>query len=894
MRTARAIAIVVLVALSVVGLQAAFVVSSGSDGVASADPGDKKWTFDTNDRTRASPTVVDGTVYLPSRDGNLYAVDAETGTEQWSYPAKSLRSSPTVSDGTVYVGSQDNNVYAIDAETGIEEWSLATGDTIHSSPTVVDGTVYIGSYDNNVYAIDAETGTKEWSFSTSGDVKSSPNFVDGTVYIGSQDDNVYAIDAETGTEEWSFSTDGYVDASPTVANGIVYFGSLDNNLYALEAETGTKEWSYSTGQKTVSSPIVVDNTVYIGSYDETLYALEAETGTKEWSYSLGSLTKSSPTFADGTVYIAGIDGGVHAVDASTGTEEWVSGINNDIYSSPTVSGDTVYIAREGPGGDSGELVALETGSTADIDGSRNLHGTLGHNDLFEPDGSIGEPAPGSFTVLDPDGNEITDRDTRIELYDATDDELNNEPRYFLDEITRDPIATGSGSSIAFDAASYNKSYVVVWRSEDDDTPQYRDLAVRVVDITWDWTIQLTGNATVQQRVKIDDQIGNWSSERVTLRAVEIDSGQNRSQTALGSENLGTLWLNDSESYRMYAMRDDGAERKIGRLDVVRETSDHPAVFEIRSPADQFNESDIQNRTDSHVEPWNNESEISYPPFATVSASPAAPVAGGSVSFDASASTAYGDASIASYEWELPDGSTATGSTATWSTDSADDGRTATVTVTVTDSNGIEDTATHTLYVAEDAASASIPPAADARIDTDDPIVGEPVVLEDASSTAEGVDVETVEWDVDNDGSYEDTGPKVEFTPDEPGLKTVGFRVTDQNGVEDEIDVSFFVGAETSAGDDGGVLGGGGGGGGGGFGGPVGGGDGPTGAQQAALGIAGVGAYAVWRRSGGPGVVAVARRGAPMAAGVARRALSGVGTLARGTGRVARRLVGALT
>jgi len=44
------------------------------------------------------------------------------------------------SGATVYVGSFDGNVYALDAETGEEQWRFETGEGVRSSPTVVDGT----------------------------------------------------------------------------------------------------------------------------------------------------------------------------------------------------------------------------------------------------------------------------------------------------------------------------------------------------------------------------------------------------------------------------------------------------------------------------------------------------------------------------------------------------------------------------------------------------------------------------------------------------------------------------------------------------------------------------------------------------------------------------------
>jgi outer membrane protein assembly factor BamB len=61
-------------------------------------------------------------------------------------------SSPAVGGGVVYIGSFDGNVYAIDAQSGQKEWAFQTGDIVHSSPAVVNGVVYVGSFDGNLYA----------------------------------------------------------------------------------------------------------------------------------------------------------------------------------------------------------------------------------------------------------------------------------------------------------------------------------------------------------------------------------------------------------------------------------------------------------------------------------------------------------------------------------------------------------------------------------------------------------------------------------------------------------------------------------------------------------------------------------------------------------------------
>jgi outer membrane protein assembly factor BamB len=101
-----------------------------------------------------------------------------------------VESSPAVANGVVYVGSNDNNLYALNATTGANLWSYTP---VGSSPAVANGVVYVGSNDNNLYALNATTGAKVWNYTTGGSVYSSPAVANGVVYVGSQDHNLYAL-----------------------------------------------------------------------------------------------------------------------------------------------------------------------------------------------------------------------------------------------------------------------------------------------------------------------------------------------------------------------------------------------------------------------------------------------------------------------------------------------------------------------------------------------------------------------------------------------------------------------------------------------------------------------------------------------------------------------------
>jgi outer membrane protein assembly factor BamB len=313
------------------------------------------WSYDTQHAGMiSSPAVVKGLVYVGSQSNDVYALDAATGTVEWTAYTiggpkgipRGVSSSPAVDDGVVYVGSDYVYFYAFDAMTGHQLWNYSIGSGAYkSSPVVCSGIVYIGASSGELFALNAKTGTLNWTYTTGGSV-SSPAVVDGVVYVGSgglTDYNVYAFNALTGALKWSYPTGNFVYGSPAVVDGVVYIGSIDNKVYALDAETGTLKWSYATGAPVYSCPAVVDGVVYIGSTDYKVYALNAETGTVEWIYTTGGRVESSPAVANGVVYVGSDDWSVYGIDATTGAKLWSYSTGSPIRSSPAYANGVVYV-----------------------------------------------------------------------------------------------------------------------------------------------------------------------------------------------------------------------------------------------------------------------------------------------------------------------------------------------------------------------------------------------------------------------------------------------------------------------------------------------------------------------------------------------------------------------
>jgi len=217
---------------------------SSQDGnlyAINAATGAQIWNVFSGSPTYSSPALSPGgDVVFVGVGAGLCAINAATGSTPaiWCFLAAGQVNSPTISaDGrVVFVGAWDNKLYAIDAATGAEIWSYPTQYMgIYASPTLSpDGSVD----DNNLYAINTTDGTKKWSYKTGGVIESpaalSP---DGkVVYVGSWDYNLYAIDAQTGKKLASYKTGGQVRSSPAISSDgkVVYVGSDDGNFYAFD------------------------------------------------------------------------------------------------------------------------------------------------------------------------------------------------------------------------------------------------------------------------------------------------------------------------------------------------------------------------------------------------------------------------------------------------------------------------------------------------------------------------------------------------------------------------------------------------------------------------------------------------------------------------------------
>ena len=346
---------------------------TGTDVHGGAVPyGDVMWQFKSREPIRSSPVLVDGRVYIGTRNHRVVALEAKTGEIVWEHRVTGPVDWPVaVAGGMVFVGLRDARVLALDVDTGDVRWEYHTGGPIHGSPVVDRGELYIGSDDFGIYALDAMTGEKRWMYRTDGRVASSPAANEDVVTVTSEDKYLYVLDRATGRPRLDFQlTTG--SGSPVLTNSYALAVDGLGRLTAIDWRENDKPfekfvtrvnlqlfawgildevpnqrgfvWSFLPSADTlVGEPAVASGKVFVSGASGVLYALDTATGRPIWEFRAKSGLECSPSVWGDNVYLADSGGMLYAIDGETGRKQWELDIGGSATASPVIAGGELYV-----------------------------------------------------------------------------------------------------------------------------------------------------------------------------------------------------------------------------------------------------------------------------------------------------------------------------------------------------------------------------------------------------------------------------------------------------------------------------------------------------------------------------------------------------------------------
>jgi serine/threonine protein kinase/outer membrane protein assembly factor BamB len=317
------------------------------------------WQFTTGNAVAAVPTVTDGVVYVESKDGKVYAVNATTGKQVWASPVGSGTVAPEVVGNVLCTAAQNGDFTALDTADGTVAWQVKGKAVAMTQRTwAADGsTVVLFSYTEGMQAYDAATGNLKgkpgppnlyvtnitaaggvlyaldvqgglhairlagnaqlWQLAvgTTDDQALSLAVSNGHVYVGTKSGTLHSVNAATGQRDWSFPGSGDLLAAPVAADGMVFFVDTDGNLRAINAATGKQTWRTSV-TAAVFAPAAGNGQVYL-SCSLTMQAWDAASGTPNWYFQPPNykIVQATPAVADGTVYVGCTDDNLYAIKA---------------------------------------------------------------------------------------------------------------------------------------------------------------------------------------------------------------------------------------------------------------------------------------------------------------------------------------------------------------------------------------------------------------------------------------------------------------------------------------------------------------------------------------------------------------------------------------------------
>jgi glucose dehydrogenase/plastocyanin len=229
---------------------------------------------------QTTPIVADGVIYLDTPNGEVIAVDGETGESIWKwapvdFDTNGTRRGVSIGDGKVYTLADGNRVVALDKDTGAEVWVVqpeapngASLGGIEKVATVFhDHVVYVHTNDGDrgaVFALNASDGSLIWHFfggpdrgivftdihgnSVDGGATWGPVLPDGTecnLEGGATPWMHGAVDPELGMYYMSF---GNARSCTSSQNGSLRPGDnlFSSTMVAVDHKTGEYKWHYQS------------------------------------------------------------------------------------------------------------------------------------------------------------------------------------------------------------------------------------------------------------------------------------------------------------------------------------------------------------------------------------------------------------------------------------------------------------------------------------------------------------------------------------------------------------------------------------------------------------------------------------------------------------------------
>jgi len=338
----------------------------------------------------SSIAVANGRAYTAGNaqdKDTVWCFDAATGSNLWKYSYPSPvdanlyeggpSATPTIDEGRVYMFSKKGGLYCLDAEQGRILWfanvPIAISATApiwgYAGSVLVQGNLLILNVGSHGAAVDKTTGAIAWSTGAQMCGYSSPapmNLLGMPTVVIVSAQTIFGVETKSGRQLWSRPWKTQYDLNitdPVVSGGEVFISAgYDHGACVFRASAlAPTIWENTGFRNQVNSSVLVDGFLYgvdgnvntLG--DGVLKCVDFATGAEKWSYK--GLGGGALMAAGGKIIMLGDRGELVVADASPEGFHPISRaqvLDAKCWTVPTLANGRIYCRNA-----KGDLVCLD-------------------------------------------------------------------------------------------------------------------------------------------------------------------------------------------------------------------------------------------------------------------------------------------------------------------------------------------------------------------------------------------------------------------------------------------------------------------------------------------------------------------------------------------------------
>ncbi|MEJ2227144.1 MAG: PQQ-binding-like beta-propeller repeat protein [Alphaproteobacteria bacterium] len=262
--------------------------------------------------------IDNGRLYAATGFGTVTAINISSGKALWTKKlGVPVRASPTAVNGKVFVVNSESQLFALSGADGKELWRgrglpEAASMLTNASPAVIGNTLVVAYSSGEIAAFDIKTGQQRWIDSVSGGlIGSSMSSVGDTarpvidrniVFASSQSGRIIATALKSGDRVWS--RDIRSDQSLCVAGETVFAVDITGKLYALTRKTGKVRWVATLPDARIwNGPTLAGGKLWLVSNKGILVGVDARSGQISTKSDLEYATYIPPVVAGGRMFV---------------------------------------------------------------------------------------------------------------------------------------------------------------------------------------------------------------------------------------------------------------------------------------------------------------------------------------------------------------------------------------------------------------------------------------------------------------------------------------------------------------------------------------------------------------------------------------------------------------